>query len=419
MKTLLLFLISSIIVLANVGKITSIKGEVYIERETKQISAKVGSILEVKDQVLTKDNSKAILLFNDNMSITIGKNSTLQVKKYVFDKNIVANNKATLKFGKGIFRTITGKLGKLNPRGFMIKTSTATIGIRGSDGVTRVGDDGSVQHTTYSGGFVLTDNISGHTVWIPKGIKATLNNDGIIVLPVTKTDLKEDIKFIGKPLKIKNIDQINLIQKEKSSEKIINTVNKTIAKIVNDVVIPQIAILPVIIPPVIIPPVVTPPVVTPPAEEDIPFDIEALTQSELDDYLSGDIADNLTDYITPTSIIDDYIDDEATSSYSGNINGVVNEESPLSGTISLDMDFGAQTFDGNIYLSDSDNDFDTPLSGTIDNNGFIADEIDNMNPDTSKLVGKFYGDNAGVIAGTTTLENESEKTFTGNFIGKK
>jgi hypothetical protein len=132
MKILFILSINFLILFANIGKITSVKGEVYIDRNNNQIAARSGSILEIKDKIITKDASKALVLFNDKTSITIGNNSILAVKKYVFDTKVPSNNKASFGFGNGIFRTITGKVGKLNPKGFTIKTSSATIGIRGT-----------------------------------------------------------------------------------------------------------------------------------------------------------------------------------------------------------------------------------------------------------------------------------------------
>ncbi len=132
MKILLFLIFSSIILFANIGKITGVKGEVYIKRDDTKLIAKVGSILYLKDTIITKEKSKALILFNDLTSITIGKNSTIQIEKYVFDTNVVSNNEAQFKFGQGIFRTITGKIGKLNKEKFLIKTGTATIGIRGT-----------------------------------------------------------------------------------------------------------------------------------------------------------------------------------------------------------------------------------------------------------------------------------------------
>ena len=132
MKKIILLLISSVLMFASVGKITAIKGEVYIDRLSKEVPARVGSVLELKDKIVTKEKSKALLLFNDQTSITVGKNSTLEVQKYVFSPTVASNNEAQFKFGQGVFRTLTGKIGKLNKKKFQIKTATASIGIRGT-----------------------------------------------------------------------------------------------------------------------------------------------------------------------------------------------------------------------------------------------------------------------------------------------
>lgn len=131
-KILILLFISSLTLFASVGKITALKGEVYIKRNGALNFARVGAKLELKDKVVTKEKSKALLLFNDQTSITVGKNASMAVEKFVFDTNVASNNQANFRFGQGVFRTITGKIGKLNKRKFQIKTSTASIGIRGT-----------------------------------------------------------------------------------------------------------------------------------------------------------------------------------------------------------------------------------------------------------------------------------------------
>ena len=131
-KLLLILLIGITYTFANVGKITAVKGEVYIIRDTKQIVATSGSILELKDQVQTKQKAKALVLFNDNTSITVGNNSLLSVNEFVMDLKTPSKSKTNFGFGKGVFRTITGKIGKINPKGFKIKTKSASIGIRGT-----------------------------------------------------------------------------------------------------------------------------------------------------------------------------------------------------------------------------------------------------------------------------------------------
>ena len=62
--------------------------------------------------------------------ISVGKNSTFSIKDYLFD--VGQKPKASFKFGYGTFKAITGKIGKLNPRGFKLQTKTASIGIRGT-----------------------------------------------------------------------------------------------------------------------------------------------------------------------------------------------------------------------------------------------------------------------------------------------
>lgn len=132
MKNLLLILLLTTAVFGNIGKITAVKGNVTIERESSKLTAKVGDILEKKDKILTADSSKALLMFKDKTVITVGKNSEFEVESFLFDSANPPKNEAQFKFAKGIFRTITGGIGKLNKEKFVIKTKSASIGIRGT-----------------------------------------------------------------------------------------------------------------------------------------------------------------------------------------------------------------------------------------------------------------------------------------------
>lgn len=131
-KILILLLLGINFIYANVGKITSIIGEVIIVRENKEIIASKGMILELNDRIKTKDNSKALLHLKDETTINIGKKSNLSIKEFVVDEINPTNSRANINFGNGLFRTITGKIGKLNPKRFKIKTKTGSIGIRGT-----------------------------------------------------------------------------------------------------------------------------------------------------------------------------------------------------------------------------------------------------------------------------------------------
>lgn len=115
--------------LASVGKITVVSGQVMIDRAGKSIEAKAGAEINQKDVLKSKGSSNAQLLFSDQTVITVGPNSTFSIEEYIIDDK---NPSAKFKAGDGAFKAITGKIGKLAPDKFKVETKTATIGIRGT-----------------------------------------------------------------------------------------------------------------------------------------------------------------------------------------------------------------------------------------------------------------------------------------------
>jgi len=125
---ILLLLVSSLF--ANIAKVTAIKGEVIIQRDSQKIFAKLGTIIEDKDSIKTNANARAQIIFKDNTIISLGKSSTFSIEDYLYEpkKPVVAK----FKFGSGVFKTITGKIGKISPKKFKLTTKTSSIGIRGT-----------------------------------------------------------------------------------------------------------------------------------------------------------------------------------------------------------------------------------------------------------------------------------------------
>lgn len=131
-KILILVLILSSILMASIGKITSFKGSVNIQRDTQSILAKLNLEINKNDIITTKKNSNAIIQFNDGTIITIGKNSSLNVENYIYDTNNKEKSATKFVFLKGTFKSVTGAIGKFNPDKFKLQTRTANIGIRGT-----------------------------------------------------------------------------------------------------------------------------------------------------------------------------------------------------------------------------------------------------------------------------------------------
>ncbi len=121
---------------AAVGRIAAMMGEVGIERNGKLITGTVGLGLETKDIILVGSRSRTQIIFADKTVISLGQKSRFTIDAYQQG----ANPKAEFGIVEGAFRTITGKIGKIAPDAFKVKTKVATIGIRGTQFMGEIGE---------------------------------------------------------------------------------------------------------------------------------------------------------------------------------------------------------------------------------------------------------------------------------------
>ena len=131
MKKLLLLLLITTHIFANIGNIMALKGEVKIKHANIEKIATSGMEIIEGDTIVTSTKSRAQVVLKDNTIVTIGSNSSFQFDKYFFDgtkKSLVK-----MRANRGFFRSVTGKIGKIAPERFTVETSSATIGIRGTD----------------------------------------------------------------------------------------------------------------------------------------------------------------------------------------------------------------------------------------------------------------------------------------------
>ncbi|MFA6192359.1 MAG: FecR domain-containing protein [Sulfurimonas sp.] len=163
MKILLLLLLLTASIFANIGEISSIKGSCTITRASSVIDATIGLKLEEKDILKTKEDAKLQIIFKDGTIVTVGKSSTFDIAAYVYDEAASDKSKVDFGFLEGSFKSVTGKIGKIAPDKFNLKTKTATIGIRGT---TIVGNQEAVACT--QGTIAISSN--GVTQIVPAGM---------------------------------------------------------------------------------------------------------------------------------------------------------------------------------------------------------------------------------------------------------
>ena len=132
----------------------------------------VGTDVFTRENVITTENGQAQMLFLDKSALTIGPNSEVVLDEFVYDPN-TKTGKLALTATKGLFRLVGGRISKTNP--VILKTPTATIGIRGGIAMVNAAADGGATTSTFlfgdrmdvtSGGVTKTATRPGFTITV-------------------------------------------------------------------------------------------------------------------------------------------------------------------------------------------------------------------------------------------------------------
>jgi len=190
------FVLSLPLLANSVATLTALKGSVKIESASVNMEATLGAKLNEKDTVITADKSKAQIIFKDNTTVTVGKNSKFSISEYLYE----GSKEPAVKFAllKGAMKVITGRIGKIAPDKFKVKTKTATIGIRGTNFHIVSNEDGSFSaYCTYG---AISVNIRGEKFIVKQGFYLNISVDGKIEIREFSADelKKTDIKHYGK-----------------------------------------------------------------------------------------------------------------------------------------------------------------------------------------------------------------------------
>ncbi|MDP2811491.1 MAG: FecR family protein [Rhodocyclaceae bacterium] len=119
---------------ASAGRLQFVTGEVSIVGSdgTRRPALKGDSVNE-GDTVITAVGAVAQLRMSDEGLIALRPDSTLKIETYRFQGKEDGSESGVLGLLKGGFRTLTGFIGRANKSAYLVRTPTATIGIRGTD----------------------------------------------------------------------------------------------------------------------------------------------------------------------------------------------------------------------------------------------------------------------------------------------
>ena len=150
---------------AGAGEVTNLSGTLSVQRldGTMRVLGQKSEVI-AGDILTTQKDSYAQINFTDGSSVTMRPNTQMKIDAYSFVQDQPQADNAFFRLLKGGMRTVTGLVGKRGDQNaYRIGTSTATIGIRGSMGDTRV-DGSTVDHFTHLGTYVLTNELESREV---------------------------------------------------------------------------------------------------------------------------------------------------------------------------------------------------------------------------------------------------------------
>jgi hypothetical protein len=107
------------------GDVVSVRGKAVIERKAGKEDVRVAAALQESDSVVTRDRSRVKMLFRDDSILTLGANSKLVIKKYLYSPGS--------KRAESIYELADGRLRSVvGGAGFKVTTPTAFAAARGT-----------------------------------------------------------------------------------------------------------------------------------------------------------------------------------------------------------------------------------------------------------------------------------------------
>ena len=131
-------LVASAAIAQDVGRVKTVKGTVYVEREGRRELALVGTGVRQADVVVTGPDGAVGVTLADDTLLSAGPNSVLAIERFVYEANQPGSLEASL--SKGTLAVVSGRIAKQAPDAMRVKTPAAILGVRGTEFVIRASD---------------------------------------------------------------------------------------------------------------------------------------------------------------------------------------------------------------------------------------------------------------------------------------
>lgn len=122
---------------AAIGQVKVASGDAALVRGEERIDAMPGTNVRQGDTIVTGDDGKMGITFQDETLISVGPNTQISVDEYVFEP-AQGNLGFVARMTQGTMQFISGVIAKLSPEKVALRTPTGTIGVRGTRFVVKV-----------------------------------------------------------------------------------------------------------------------------------------------------------------------------------------------------------------------------------------------------------------------------------------
>lgn len=141
------------------------------------------------ETVETQADSRAVIAFRDESRMTVGAGTRFKVENFVFDENAPSEGRFLISLARGSLRALTGLIAKANTRNVSFKTTTATIGIRGTGLDINCATDAGCGFFTWLGSIEVTPEGQTALLVLQAGQGLFVGRTGI--QPLTETPLPD------------------------------------------------------------------------------------------------------------------------------------------------------------------------------------------------------------------------------------
>ena len=173
---ILLFTVSLLINISlfadsSIGKVIAVRGDAVIKDQYGDMSElKRGRDVYVGEEIYTKSSSYVKIFLKDDSVLTIGEDSRFKAKKFIYNDS---ERTSVFQLFKGKLKAVINKfVNKAMKNHVSVETPTAVAGVRGTEFIVGVGDNGNAKETSVDvldGAVEVSDSSGNGSVLVTKG----------------------------------------------------------------------------------------------------------------------------------------------------------------------------------------------------------------------------------------------------------